>query len=107
MTEVREETATVAWPAGPPVGDRNVTFLQDPIVDNLLRSVVTLTMELSVTRERLSSLERVLDLNGIPVSQQIDSFVPTTNDDAVRRAERERLIQWIVAPIVDGLSGKS
>lgn len=93
-------------PAGPAPADRHVPFLADPIVDNLLRAVVTLTMELSVTRDRLASLERVLDSGGIDVSAQIETLAVTAEDDAARRAERERLIAAVIAPIVSGLNGR-
>lgn len=98
--------AAADLPAGPPAADRHVTFLPDPVVDNLLRAVVTLTMELSVTRDRLKSLEQVLDNQGLRVSTQIETLAENAEDDAARRAERERLIQSILAPIVGGLTGK-
>lgn len=93
-------------PTGPMAGDRHVTFLADPIVDNLLRAVVTLTMELSVTRDRLKSLEQVLGENGIDVTGSIETLAVSAEDDAARRAERERLIEAIIAPIVGSLKDR-
>lgn len=107
MTTSSDPASAHDLPAGPPPGDRHVTFLPDPIVDNLLRAVVTLTMELSVTRERLKSLEQVLEGQNISVTTQIDALALTAEDDAARRAERERLVQSILAPIVGGLTRKN
>lgn len=100
------QSGAAILPEGPPVADRHVTFLADPIMDNLLRAVVTLCMELSVTRERLKSLEQVLGDLGQPVTEQIEAIAVTAEDDAARRAERERLIKSILAPIVKGLADK-
>lgn len=102
---IQSDTATL--PEGPPAADRHVTFLADPIMDNLLRAVVTLSMELSVTRERLKSLEQVLGDMGQPVTDRIEALAVTAEDDAVRRAERERIIESILAPIVKGLADRN
>lgn len=101
---IQSDAATL--PEGPPAADRHVTFLADPILDNLLRAVVTLTMELSATRERLKSLEQVLGDLGQPVTGGIEALAVTAEDDAARRAERERLIALILAPIVKGLADR-
>ncbi|MDF0543658.1 hypothetical protein PX699_15005 [Sphingobium sp. H39-3-25] len=110
MTILQEDkpiqSDTASLPSGPPAADRHVTFLADPIMDNLLRAVVTLTMELSVTRERLKSLEQVLGDLGQPVTERIDALAVTAEDDAVRRAERERMIESILAPIIKGLTDR-
>lgn len=105
MTTSSEQTPE--FPAGPTPGDRHVTFLSDPIVDNLLRAVVTLTMELSVTRERLKSMEQVLEGHKIPVASEIDALTISAEDDAARRVERDRLVQSILAPIIGGVTNKS
>lgn len=106
QTEAPILSDAISLPEGPPAADRHVTFLADPIMDNLLRAVVTLTMELSVTRERLKSLEQVLGDLGQPVTEGIEALALTAEDDAARRAERERLIEAILAPIVKGLAGR-
>jgi len=90
-------------PSGPRPGKRDVTFLDDPVVDQLLRAVVTLTMELSVTRERLRSLEQVIEGTGQTVSAAIDDLERTPQEDASRRAAREALIQSVLGPIVSRL----
>lgn len=93
-----------ALPAGPQPGDRNKTFFDDPIVDQLLRSVVSLTMELSITRERLAALEAVLhDQVNIDLAA-IDEFVPSPEEDQDRGAARAKLIEEILGPIVEKLS---
>ena len=52
-------------PAGPRPGDRHVGFFDDPITDHLLRAVVTLASELSVTRDRLATVETLLAQAGV------------------------------------------
>lgn len=91
-------------PTGPAAGDRNVTFLADPVVDHLLRAVVTLTMELSVTRERMHALELVLGANGEAIAPRIEALVLPESDETARRNERERLIRSVLGPLVGNLA---
>ena len=52
-----EADTSSGFPSGPKPGPRDTTFFDDPLKDGLIRAVVTLATELSVTRERMRSLE--------------------------------------------------
>lgn len=104
MVSQTEHAAPADFPAGPPAAPRDTTFLADPIVDHLLRAVITLTMELSVTRERLRALEQVVGGGTAEVSARIDALAVDGEEDAARRSERERLISAILGPLVARLS---
>lgn len=90
-------------PKGPKPGERDTSFFPDPMIDHLLRAVVTLTMELSVTRERLQSLE---SLSGAG-SAALDALTLPPEIEQARAAERRRLIEATLGPMVSRLAGLS
>ena len=93
-----------ALPAGPKPGERDTTYFSDPMIDHLLRAVVTLTMEVSVSRERIQTLETMLAQTGALDRAAADAFEPDA-DEAVRRAQqRSKLIDDILGPMVSRLS---
>lgn len=62
---------------------RRPYFFDDPAVDKLLAIVLALMGELSVTRERLDTVERILAGKGQLSEAEIDAFRP---DDAAKNA---------------------
>ena len=105
MTEPAEPDA--ALPAGPKPGDRHVTFFDDPLKDHLLRAVITLAGELSVTRERLDSLEAELAQHGALNRVALNQRLPDTVTAQQREAARQKLLHSLLAPLIAGLSGAS
>jgi hypothetical protein len=103
MTE-RSMDDTAAFPAGPKPGERDTAFFKDPMIDHLLRAIVTLTMEVSVTRERLRTLEALLAQGGAIESGQADGYEPGSEEAADRARQRSKLIEEILGPIVSRLS---
>lgn len=99
------ETATTDLPSGPPATPRDIPFLQDPTVDHLLRAVITLTMELSVTRERLRSIELIMAGDGRDISAEIDRLSISHTEDTARRADREKIIGSILRPFLSPDTG--
>ena len=93
-----------AFPPGPRPGDRHTAFFADPMIDHLLRAVVTLTMELSVTRERLRTLEALLAETGGHDVARADSHVPDDAESSYRARQRSKLIDDILGPMVSRLS---
>lgn len=94
-----------ALPAGPKPGDRHATFFDDPVKDHLLRAVITLAGELSVTRERLDSLEALLAEQGALDRGTLDARLPDSTAAQQREAARQKLIGKLLSPLVAGLSG--
>lgn len=89
-----------ALPAGPKQADRNTTFLKDPVSDHLLRAVVTLAMELSVSRERVKTLEMLLVESGALPEGATDNYEPAGDEVTQRGADRSALIASILDPIM-------
>lgn len=58
-------------------------YFSDPAIDKLLSIVMTLAGELSVTRDRLDTLERMLDSRGVIGAEDLEAWEP---DDAAAQA---------------------
>ena len=84
---------------GPKPGARDTRFFDDAWQDDLLRALATLAMELSVTRDRLAALERVLQ-----TGEAVEALPPDPAADAVQARARLKLIDDIFGPLVDRLA---
>jgi len=84
----REEVESVsiedalADSAAKPAGKR--PYFLHPETERVLAITMAVAQELAVTRDRLDTLERVLEANGIPVREAIESFTPTPEESAER-----------------------
>lgn len=92
------------FPQGPRAGERHTTFFDDPMKEHLLRGLITVSMELSVTRERLSTLEAMLQEAGVIAPGQADAYQPALEDAAARGDAREKLIESVLGPLLESLS---
>jgi hypothetical protein len=87
--------------SGPKPGARDTRFFEDPLVDDLLRALASLAMELSVTRDRLAALERQLQAeHGLSV-QAVDAMAPDAPGQA---AARLQLVSAVFGPLVERLA---
>ncbi|MBV9601986.1 MAG: hypothetical protein JOZ87_34720 [Chloroflexi bacterium] len=77
----------------------DLTFFPDPNVDRVLGVVMELAAEVYVLRERLNTVERVLERGGALVRADLDSYQPTSEEHVRRLAERDALIARILAPM--------
>jgi hypothetical protein len=87
-------------------GSSTYTFLQDPIVDALMQVVVDLGMETWITRRRMMVLERVLESRGILPGEAVETYVPTPEDTAAWRAERDRMVRTVYAVLAKRPGGE-
>ena len=62
-------------------------YFSDPAIDKLLWMTLTMMEELSVTRDRLDAIERLLDRKRVLKRADIDGFKPR-DAEAVERAAR-------------------
>ena len=63
-------------------------YFEDPATDKLMAIVVSLIGELSVTRDRLDALERLLETEGSLSRQQLDEM--RFDEEAANERDRER-----------------
>ena len=66
------------------------TFFADPALDRLLAMVMTMAAELNVTRDRLATLEILLEGGGPVTAKAMDEFVPTPEQAARLDAARKQ-----------------
>jgi hypothetical protein len=74
-------------------------FLGDPILDNLLTTILAVTAETWANRRRTLVLERLLADKGIS-KEMIEGYMPTPEEDAEWRAERDRFIGMTLDPLI-------
>lgn len=67
----------------------------------LLGMVTTLTSELAITRERLDTLERLVEKAGIVERPDIETFEATPVQAEERQGIRQRLIAKVFRPLRD------
>ncbi len=79
---------------------RKPQYFQDPATDKLLSMVMTLASELSVTRERLDALERVLEGSEVMSRAQLEHFEPDPPAEEERQTERQRLVDRLLEVVV-------
>ena len=68
--------ATIDWigMAGAKPKGKRPYFFDDPAVERVLAIVMAVTQELAVTRERLDTIERLLEKNGALKRADIDTY---------------------------------
>jgi uncharacterized protein YnzC (UPF0291/DUF896 family) len=84
-------------------------YFADPATDKLMNIVLALAGELSVTRDRLDALERLLDRQGTLEREEVEHFTPGEADVVEREASRQAYIErvlHIVQAQLDEISGK-
>jgi hypothetical protein len=82
------------------VGDmEKVVFLGNPILDNLVSMVLAINAETWANRRRTMVLERLLADKGV-TKEMIEGYVPTPEEEAEWKAERDRFIGMTLSPLL-------
>jgi len=68
--------------AAKPAGKR--PYFLNPEVERVMAITMAVAQELAVARDRLDTLERLLDAKGLVFRQEIENFEPTPADSAAR-----------------------
>jgi hypothetical protein len=68
-------------------------FYEDPVIDNLLSTVLTLGSELWVNRRRQLVVEKILEEKGIISLDEIEAFDPDKNTMNAWAAHRDEFIE--------------
>jgi hypothetical protein len=74
---------------------RKPQYFADPATDKLLSMVLALTQELSVARDRIDTLERLLDRAGVLATQTVDDYLPTADEAAARALLRAAMLRRV------------
>jgi hypothetical protein len=70
----------------------NVSFLGNPVLDNLVSVVVAMGTEVWATKRRMKVMESVLAKKGI-TTEMLEKYVPTAEEAAAWEKDRDRFIE--------------
>jgi hypothetical protein len=85
--------------AGIKAKGKRPAYFEDPATDRMLSIVMALVGEVSVLRERLDTVERLLEANGSLSRADIENYAP----DRAAGKERNLLIKAYIARIMRGV----
>jgi hypothetical protein len=75
------------------------TFLGNPILDNLLSTVMALSAELWADRRRNLIIQSLLADKGI-TADMIETYMPSEEENVAWNAERDRYIEATLSPLM-------
>ncbi len=75
-------------------------YFEDPAVDKLHLMLMTVIEELAVTRDRMDTIERLIEDNGLFNKNNIDNFKPDTKAEMERTEKRIQYISRIMRSII-------
>ncbi len=78
-------------------------YFSDPTIDKLLSMVLTLMGELSVTRDRLDTVERLIEKNGLFKVDDIESYDIPEEVNEIRMERRSAYIARVLKCVQDEL----
>jgi hypothetical protein len=76
-----------------------VVFLGNPILDNMMTSMLAMCAETWAIRRRNNVIERLLTEKGI-TQEMIEGYMPTPEDEAEWQTERDRFIKMTLGPLL-------
>ena len=71
-------------------------YFESPDIDRLMTIVMSVLEEVSVTRERLDTIERLLDAKGTISRADIDGYLPDEAADEEREAMRQQMLARVL-----------
>ncbi|MSP67484.1 MAG: hypothetical protein EXQ96_05215 [Alphaproteobacteria bacterium] len=96
-----------AWAAKPPLPEIEQSYFQDPAIDRVLGMVFTLAAEVQVLRDRLQSIEYLLDAKGTIRRADIDGFAPTGRQSDELARDRREFVATFMANVLHQPASKS
>jgi hypothetical protein len=99
--EARSMTEDIDWIArsGAKAKGKRPAYFEDPAIDRLLSITMALVGEVSVIRERMDSIERLLDAKGTISRADIESYTP----DRTAGKERGLITKQYIARVMRGV----
>lgn len=74
-------------------------YFSDPAIDKLLSITMTLAAELSVTRDRLDTVERLLARRRVLALEDVDAYEPDAAAEAQREARRQAYLDRVLRAV--------
>lgn len=70
-------------------------YFSDPATDKLLSMVLELTQELSVSRDRIDTLERLIDRAGLFPMSLVEAYLPSPSEAEERATRRLAMLRRV------------
>lgn len=80
-------------------------YADDPMVDRLMSMLLATVQELAVTRERLDTIERLLDQTGTLSRETIEAFEPDLDASYERGLAHRDLISRVMRAVQQDMEG--
>ena len=90
MTEIEKKELDIE------IKGKNPYFFDDPNIDRLVTMLMELASELSVTRDRLDTHQRLLESKGIYLKNEIEDFSPSTEEMKSREEWRSKFLDRVL-----------
>jgi hypothetical protein len=90
MIQTAEAVTLQRVPKGP-----KPQYFADPATDKLLTMVLELIGELSVARDRIDTLERLIEREGMFTSAEVDAYLPDETINTMRAERRARMLSRV------------
>lgn len=74
-------------------------FLGNPMLDNMMASMIALGTEMWSMRRRMKVLEALLEGKGI-TNEMVEQYVPTADQEAAWQKDRDRFINLTYSPML-------
>lgn len=74
-------------------------FLGNPVLDNMMTSLIALGAEVWSSRRRLKVVEALLEDKGI-TKEMVEKFMPTEKQEAEWQQDRDRFIDLAYSPLL-------
>ncbi|MCY3988293.1 MAG: hypothetical protein OXF94_06825 [Gammaproteobacteria bacterium] len=80
------------------------TFMKDPAMDHLMAALVSVSTEIWAQARRMKIMERLLEDHGKVTREMIEGYMPSAEEEASWRAERDRFIERTFGSLTAGHS---
>ena len=74
-------------------------FLGNPVLDNMMTSLIALGTEVWSTRRRMHVLEALLEEKGV-TAEMVEAYMPTAEQEAKWGKDRDRFIDLTYSPLL-------
>lgn len=79
-----------------PAKGKRPNFFADKSQEHLMSMTLALMQELAVTRERLDTVERLLEAKGVMTQNEVDTYIPTDEAAVQRQDKQHSLISTVM-----------
>jgi hypothetical protein len=81
-------------------------FLGDPVLDRMMKVLLSLSQEVYVLRDRLGVVESLLEQRRVISRADLEGHVPGPQDQSRILAERDAYIERVLSPLTDAADGE-